>query len=149
MREARQAVWNLRSLESESVDLATELRESGERLSAGKVARFNFIVEGEPRRIPLDLREHLLRIGREGISNAARHAHADQIEVRLTYRTDTIQLRISDNGRGFNLDDASALPGHFGLVTMRERAEQIRASIVISSEVRRGTCIEVTVPGGI
>ncbi len=149
LREARQAVWNIRSLESESLDLATELRESGERLSAGKVARFNFIVEGEPRRIPLDLREHLLRIGREGISNAVRHAQAEQIEVRLTFETEAIRVRISDNGCGFSLDDASRLPGHFGLTTMRERAEQIRASIVISSEVRRGTCIEVTVPGAI
>jgi signal transduction histidine kinase/ligand-binding sensor domain-containing protein len=149
LREARQAVWDLRSLESESLDLATELRESGERLSAGKVARFNFIVDGEPRRIPLHLREHLLRIGREAISNAVRHAQAEQIEVWLTFEKDAIQLRISDNGRGFNIDDASALPGHFGLVTMRERAEQIRASIVISSEVRRGTRIEVTVPGAI
>jgi ligand-binding sensor domain-containing protein/two-component sensor histidine kinase len=146
LREARAAVWNLHSLESENLDLATELKESGERLSAGKAAQFSLCVEGEPRCLPLDLREHLLRIGREAIANSARHAKAEQIEVRLTFETNAIRLQISDNGQGFNLDDASALPGHFGLTTMRERAEQIRASIVISSEIRCGTCIEVTVP---
>jgi signal transduction histidine kinase len=146
LREAREAVWNLHSLDVESLDLATELKESGERLSAGKAAQFSFCVEGEPRRLNLDLREHLLRIGREAIANSARHAKAEHIEVRLTFETNAIRLRISDDGQGFNLDDASALPGHFGLTTMRERAEQIRALIVISSEIGRGTCIEVTVP---
>src|SRR6202043_343464 len=121
------AVWNIRSLQSESLDLATELRESGERLTSQTRTRFIFCVEGEPRRIALDLREQVLRIGTEAIANSARHAHADTIEVRISFEAKGMRLRITDDGRGFNADSASA-PGHFGLTTMRERAQEIGAS---------------------
>ena len=146
LREARQAVWNIRSLESETVDLATELRESVERLTAGTHVRFQFRVEGEAQSITPDLREHLLRIGREAIINAVRHAHAEEIEVRVVFKANSLQLRIADNGRGFNLDEAAELSGHFGLTTMRERAREINAKIVISSKLNRGTSIELNVP---
>jgi ligand-binding sensor domain-containing protein/two-component sensor histidine kinase len=146
IHEARQAVWDLRSLESQSVDLAVALRESGERLTAGRWAHFSFCVEGDPTPIALDFREQLLRIAREAISNATHHSQAKQIEVRLGFERTSIRLQITDDGRGFNLDEASALPGHFGLTTMRERADQIRASLVISSQVGCGTCVEITVP---
>ena len=145
LREARQAVWNIRSLESESFDLATELRESGERLTSQTPARFIFRVEGEPRRIALDLREQVLRIGTEAIANSVRHAHAGAIEARISFDAKGMHLRISDDGRGFTVDGASA-PGHFGLTTMRERAQEIGASIVISSEPERGASVEVTIP---
>jgi ligand-binding sensor domain-containing protein/signal transduction histidine kinase len=145
LREARQAVWDIRSLESERLDLAAELRVSGERLTSQTPARFIFCVDGEPRRIAPELREQLLRIGTEAIANSVGHAYADAIEVRIGFETKRISLRISDDGRGFTVDGASA-PGHFGLTTMRERAQAIGASIVISSEPERGTSIEVTVP---
>jgi len=144
-REARRVVWNLRSLESESVDLATEMRGSGERLTSQTPVRFIFRVEGEPRRVALELREQILRIGTEAIANSVRHAHAETIEARISFEGNRIRLRISDDGRGFAVDGAAA-PGHFGLTTMRERAQQIGASIVISSEPECGTSIEVTVP---
>ncbi|MCU1237384.1 MAG: integral rane sensor signal transduction histidine kinase [Candidatus Solibacter sp.] len=144
LREARQAVWNLRSLESESLDLTTELRESGERLTAQTPTRLIFCVEGEPRRFALNLREQVLRIGTEAIANSVRHARASTIEVRISFEAKGMRLRISDDGRGFTVDGASA-PGHFGLTTMRERAQEIGAAIVISSAPERGTSIEVTV----
>jgi ligand-binding sensor domain-containing protein len=145
LREARQAVWNIRSIESEHLDLSTELREAGERLTSQTSARLIFLVEGEPGRVALNLREQVLRIGTEAIANSARHARADTIEVRISFEAQRIRLRISDNGRGFAVNRASD-PGHFGLTTMRERAQGIGASIVISSEPERGTSVEVNVP---
>jgi signal transduction histidine kinase/ligand-binding sensor domain-containing protein len=146
LREARQAVWDIRSLESDNGDLATELRESVERLTADTDVRFHFRVEGDARPITANLREHLLRIGREAIINAVRHAHAGEIEVRMVFDAKSLQLRIADNGRGFDLGAAAGLSGHFGLTTMRERAREINAEIVISSKLTDGTSIEVKVP---
>jgi signal transduction histidine kinase len=146
MREARKAVWNIRSLESERLDLPTELRESGERLTAGTPTRFISHCEGEPQGITLELRDQILRISQEAISNAARHARADTIELRVIFEAKCLQLRISDNGRGFDTASASELRGHFGLITMRERAIGIGASITVSSEPACGTCIDVKVP---
>lgn len=146
LREAREAVWNIRRVESESLDLASELKASGERLSAETASRIDFSMEGKHQRIPTELGEHLLRIGTEAMANAAHHARAGKIQVRLTYADDSIRLRIRDDGNGFKLHDPSSNPGHFGLRTMRERAEQIRASITIASELTRGTSVQVTVP---
>jgi signal transduction histidine kinase len=142
LREARQAVCNIREFESESLDLAAELRRSCERLSA----EVDFSVEGERRQIPSGIGEHLLRIGKEAMANAAQHSCAEQIRVGLSYRADSIGLEISDNGNGFNPGQPSSASGHFGLRTMRERAQQIRASITIVSNLTRGTRVQVTVP---
>jgi signal transduction histidine kinase len=142
LREARQAVWNIRS---ENLDLAMSLRETGKRLTAGTSCNFVLREEGEPRRLSLDLREQILRIGQEAIANAARHAEASSIDTQLRFQTKQLQLRISDDGRGFDIERAGAPTGHFGLITMRERAKAIGASIVIVSKIDSGTSIEVTV----
>jgi signal transduction histidine kinase len=145
LREARQYVWDIRSPESESIDLVIALKESGEQLTVGKGIRFSSLVDGIPRPISTDVRQQLLRIGREAIGNAARHARATQIEARLRFDAGKICLRVSDDGCGFDMDEGARLPGHFGLATMRERAAQIHASIQVSSIVGHGTCIEVAV----
>jgi signal transduction histidine kinase len=146
LREAREAVWDIREAKSESLDLVAALKESGQRLNAEPASRFDFAVEGHPRPIPVDLGEQLLRIGREAITNASKHSCAEQIRVRLRYGTDSIRLQICDDGHGFNPERVSSAPGHYGLTTMRERAEQIDASISIFSDLARGTSVQVTVP---
>lgn len=146
LREARQAIANIRKAESKNFDLAAEFAASGRWLmGAEKPPSLHLDVKGQPRLLPVGLGEELLRIGREAITNASKHSCAEQIYVRLNYGTDSIGLQISDDGHGFNPSRAS-VSGHFGLLSMRERAEQIHASIVISSDVTRGTSVQVTVP---
>jgi signal transduction histidine kinase len=145
LREARRAVWNIRSVEFENLDLAAELRAAGERLTAQTSTRFVFDVQGEPRRIAPDLRGQIFRIGMEALANSVRHARAEAIELRIGFGVKEMRLLVSDNGRGFAVADAPAA-GHFGLTAMRERAQKIGASIEISSEPERGTSVEVTTP---
>ena len=57
-----------------------------------------------------------------------------------------VQLVISDDGRGFQLDDVS--PEHMGLGIMRERADSVGARLEIVSETSRGTQVTVVWPGG-
>ncbi|MBM3855414.1 MAG: hypothetical protein FJ399_20045, partial [Verrucomicrobia bacterium] len=80
----------------------------------------------------------------EAVSNALRHGQASLITVRLHQGDDAICLLVQDNGRGFD----ETLPredGH-GHANMRARAEQIGASLRVSSQPGRGTRILVTVP---
>ena len=145
LREARQAVWNIRSLESETGDLADQLRDSGERLTAGTQIELRFRLEGEPREIRLELRDHLLRIGREAIINAVRHAEAKEIDVRINFERRRVTVTVSDDGIGFDPASVAGLTGHFGLATIRERAQEINAKVRLISAPRRGTSIEVMV----
>ncbi|MDX6199415.1 MAG: hypothetical protein QOJ79_2566 [Actinomycetota bacterium] len=92
-----------------------------------------------------ETREALLRVLREAVSNAARHSGADEVRVRVR-RTDGLELRVEDDGRGFNVDDIGHLSGRFGMVSMRERVQALGGTFTVVSRLPGGTAIEVTLP---
>jgi signal transduction histidine kinase/ligand-binding sensor domain-containing protein len=147
IREARQSISDLRSPRLETHDLATALREAGEREIDGRPIQFSFSQNGTPRAFPAMLEEQLLKIGREAIVNAARHSQADRISIELESGDRAVTLRVTDNGTGFDpaaiASDASA---HYGLTSMRERAEEVGGRLTVDSSHGRGTRIEATVP---
>jgi signal transduction histidine kinase len=85
------------------------------------------------------------QLAREALSNAARHSGASTIAVSLDEDQESIRLRVSDDGRGFNplTVDSSA---HFGLQLMRERAELAGGSLVVSSTPGEGTLVVARLP---
>jgi PAS domain S-box-containing protein len=87
---------------------------------------------------------HLYRIVQEALTNVARHAHARRVTVHLSRRGHTLALAIHDDGIGFTPD--AATPRGLGLVTMRERAAIMGATLTIRSRPRRGTDVRVAVP---
>lgn len=146
VRECRQSLWNLRSPMLEEHDLPTSLERVGSRLAAACGMSFAIQVTGTPRLGKGRIDEQLLRIGQEAIANAARHSGASRIDVTLDYDTDTVRLRVSDDGHGFVVDDPlHAASGHWGLVGMDERARAVQGRLAIESNPR-GTRVEVTVP---
>jgi signal transduction histidine kinase len=90
----------------------------------------------------------LARIVAEAIRNAARHGAAERIHVRLETEEGRSILRVSDDGRGFDVrrDITAAGRGHWGLVTMRERAVALGGDFEVSSSPGGGTTIEVRLP---
>jgi signal transduction histidine kinase len=92
-----------------------------------------------------DTREALLRILREAVANSARHSGAAQVRVRLR-RGAQLELRVEDDGRGFDVDDIEHLSGRFGLISMRERAHALGGTFTVVSRLQGGTAIEVTLP---
>jgi PAS domain S-box-containing protein len=88
---------------------------------------------------------HLYRIVQESLTNVARHARARSVTVRLTRRGPDLLLVISDDGVGFDPDSIEPR-GRLGLVTMRERAEIMGATLTIRSRRRRGTDVRVVLP---
>ena len=87
---------------------------------------------------------HLYRIVQETLTNVARHARARQVTVRLARRGQAIVLTIRDDSVGFTPDTAETRG--LGLVTMRQRAEIMGATLTIRSRPRRGTEIRVVLP---
>jgi signal transduction histidine kinase len=99
------------------------------------------VVVDEDADVRPQVRDAVLRIAGEAVTNAALHAHPSVILVEL-HRDDRVRLRISDDGVGF---EASALPqaGCFGLVSMRERAAALGAQLDIVSRQGAGTRVEL------
>ena len=146
IREARQSIADLRSPRIGAHDLATALREAGEREVDGRPIEVAFQLRGTPRAYPAELEEQMLKIGREAIVNAARHAHADRIAIELESSDTTLTLRVTDNGTGFDPATTSADgTAHYGLTGMRERAEDIGAHFSIESAEGQGTRVQATV----
>jgi signal transduction histidine kinase/ligand-binding sensor domain-containing protein len=147
IREARQSILNLRSPRLEKSDLVGALRDAGEHITSGNPLHFDFSVSGTPQDCSPRIAEQLLRIGREALTNATRHARAQEVRMHLAYEADVIVLRVSDDGHGFDpdhlVDQGSA---HYGLVSMYERAQDIGGAVQISSGADRGTCITASIP---
>ena len=145
MAEARRYVCDLRSQELQKKDLPAALRDTTKRLTAASKIETVVEVAGPLRPLPVEVETNLLRIGQEAINNAVKHARANRIEVGLNFDTRKVQLSIRDDGRGFDPREQIA-DGHFGLLGMRERAEQIGGVLSIDSAPERGTQIAVDVP---
>ena len=86
-----------------------------------------------------------LRVAQEGLANAVKHAQATSIRLALHRNGAGAQIRVSDDGRGFEPDADSASPG-LGLRLMRERVAELGGTLVISSRPAEGTVIEATLP---
>ena len=93
------------------------------------------------------VREELVRILREAVSNAARHSDAASIAVQLrSSDPHGVRLRVVDDGRGFVPSESS---GRFGLSSMTQRAAAIGGVLSIESQPGAGTTVEVDVPGAL
>lgn len=86
----------------------------------------------------------IFRIVQESLTNAARHAAASEVEVRLARNADGLMLAIQDNGRGF--DPATAGRDSFGLLGIRERALLLGATTAIDSAPGKGTIVAIAMP---
>jgi len=87
----------------------------------------------------------LFRIVQEALGNAAKHAHAKRITVRLTRSADDVSLAVSDDGAGFDPGQLGT-SGGLGLIMMRERAGQLNGRFEFESAPGRGTTIRVVIP---
>lgn len=143
--EARRSVVALRpqlleegSLQSALHRLVAQLR------TAAMDTTLYYEIEGAVYSLPTEVESNLLRIGQEALTNAIRHANADEIRVELIYDRDQFCLRVRDNGQGFGVGSIPASEG-FGLLGMSERAERIGAQLTIRSQPGEGTEMIVTV----
>ncbi len=91
----------------------------------------------------------LYRIVQESLQNVVKHARAHQAAVELIGDADSVRLRVSDDGKGFDANSSNGT-GNLGLVSMRERLRLVDGQIAIESGAA-GTRIEVVVPnvGGV
>jgi signal transduction histidine kinase len=93
-----------------------------------------------------DVEQAVFRIAQEAVTNVVRHAAATRVEVRLDRSDDRVTLEVQDDGRGFDPLGRAVSARRLGLVSMRERAEQIGGTFAIESEPGRGTLVRAAVP---
>lgn len=145
LTEARRSVVALRPQLLEEGNLQSALHRLVAQIRAAAMdTTLYYEIEGAVYSLPIEVESNLLRIGQEALTNAIRHANANQIQVKLGYDRDQVCLRVKDNGQGFGVGSIPASEG-FGLLGMSERAERIGAQLTIRSQPGQGTEIIVTV----
>ena len=85
----------------------------------------------------------------EAVNNIARHSNARKASVRLQFKRNVVIVRVKDNGRGFDVEEAISSkerPRGLGLIGMRERVELIKGNLSIVSNLTGGTKITIEIP---
>lgn len=100
-----------------------------------------------PKRTPDALRAIVYRNVSEAINNVEKHANATRVSVKAATVNGGIQVEIADDGTGFVVSESLYLPGHLGLVAMRERAQLAGGWCRFESEPGTGTRVTFWIPG--
>ena len=145
LAEARRSAFSLRSTIIEESGLIEALKMLVERSDIPGRLRCTFSSNLEhDESLPVAIRQDLLRIAQEAISNALRHAKPTAIDVSLRLDPPSLLLNVTDNGRG--MVTATETRDGFGFVNMRARVNKLNGSLDIRTAPGRGTSILVTVP---
>jgi signal transduction histidine kinase len=145
--DVRQAIFGLRTMVSKELGFVPTLTEYLHEFS-------------EMRKMPVDLKIHnpeairfspqveiqIIRIIHEALTNVFKHAHASKSTVQFERNGDFGILTVEDNGNGFVVEEGIEKRLHFGLQTMRERAEGVGGKLIIQSAPGKGTKVMVYVP---
>lgn len=95
-----------------------------------------------------DRRTVLYRIVQEALTNVAKHSQASLLKVSISKVADTVHLKISDNGKAFDVDRVLHAKNckRLGLIGMRERAEMMGGTFTVESTPGKGTTITAQIP---
>ena len=144
IREARQAILNLRQPSAEEENLVDGLRQITETASREFAQSVGLEITGESLPLERSCVHQLLMVTREALHNALVHAHARHVGVQLKHEGKTVTIFVKDDGRGLPPEPVSGSEaGHFGLQGMRERMIHLGGSLEIESRPSSGTVVTV------
>jgi two-component system NarL family sensor kinase len=144
LEEVRRSVMDLRAAPLEGRLLPEALSDLLKSIAAQNNLRPHLDFVGCDRPFSPAVEIGLYRIAGEALTNVIRHAHAKQVWLHLIATPTAVELRIQDDGRGFEADHVPS--GRFGLIGMNERARLLGGSVNLCSEPGDGTTLQVTIP---
>ena len=96
-------------------------------------------------RLPSIVETAMYRISQEALNNIAKHAQAKKVEISLSEVSERVVLDIADDGVGFDAGETRQDGQHWGMITMRERAEAVGITLRLESEPGAGTRVVLEV----
>lgn len=145
VREARDSILDLRRQAAGAARLDESLDHLADLMASRYGIRPTMTVTGKrPEHVATEVEQQLYQIAREAVMNALRHGQPTCVEVAVVYHGHDVSVTVRDNGCGFVPRDAPAVRSddtHFGLETMRERAEKIGGRLEITSTPGEGTAV--------
>lgn len=145
--EIRRLARELRPLVLDDLGLVPALRQLAEGV-AHRTGLQVSVAEGFRNRLPRAIELSLYRAAQEALSNVLRHAGARHVRLELEQAGDVIELRIRDDGRGFDTKriGTGRRTHGLGLRGMQERAQALGGRLEVSSQPGNGSEIRMTLP---
>ena len=153
-RELKQIVWDIYPSVLVNLGLVPAIRSYMEQLSSRPTPGPHPLeIELRARgfdngRLSEEVELGLYRAIQQGVSNVIQHAHAKRLVVDLNWTDIGLDILITDDGRGFNVDDLTGevRPGHLGLAHLQDRIEGLHGTMDIESTESVGTTIRGHIP---
>ena len=149
LEELRKIIFNLRPMALDDLGLVPTLRKFVQDFEERTKIRAVFETTGKEQRLPSAMEAAIYRLVQEAFNNALKHAEPTYIMMELVFLQNKIQLTITDNGKGFNVEQVESrakIHSQFGLIGMRERVQLLQGEMDIRSNPGQGTKIQITVP---
>ena len=140
LAEMRTLLLELRPEALENIELPELLKQLATAFVGRSRVPLQLIIDDECN-VESTARTALYRIAQEALNNVTKHADANDASLSLGRRGRNVELSIEENGNGF--DPTNVRGNHLGLNIMRERADEIGASLNIISSPERGTKVFV------
>lgn len=128
-----------------AADLCEILRSHADRVGRRAHLAVDMTYDGEPQQLPPDLRQQLLFIYSEILSNVEKHAEASRVKIRVGWQRRDLVVDVEDDGLGFEAGDPDS-GDHYGLAIMRERVNDLGGVLRIDSQPGVGTKVSVSLP---
>jgi signal transduction histidine kinase/ligand-binding sensor domain-containing protein len=145
VRDARESILELRRHPMGTPRLTDSLAQLADETEKRHGVRPTVAVVGRrPDNASPDVDLQLFRIAQEAVTNAIRHGRPTGIDIHVSYDERQVALTIADDGCGFDAQAQTSAPQdseHFGLLTMRERAEHVGGGLRVESVPGRGTTV--------
>lgn len=149
--EVRRIIYDLRPMALDDLGLIPTLRkymDTIEEYNGKTKIHFQSIGEIDGHRLPPRFEVALFRLAQEAVTNALKHADANEIAVKVDVTCESITMIVKDDGKGFNIKEAKGNKDKksFGLIGMKERVDLLGGKMTIDSKVGLGTFIMFQVP---
>jgi two-component system sensor histidine kinase DegS len=142
-------IYRLRPALLDDLGLLAGIRWLGENVLSPAGVTLKLTTHGRRRRLQREVETALFRVAQEAFNNVDRHARATRVEVIFEFTPELLSIDISDDGAGFDIEDAlhvTGTPRGLGLLGMTERIELIGGRITFHSNPGEGTRIHIEVP---
>ena len=144
----RNICLNLRPSVLDNLGLIAALRLLVDHINEEYNIQVQFSVTGEVRKLDTKIQTNIFRVVQEGLNNIRRHSKASEALVALAFTEKSLQLKIQDNGQGFNESKGTAKitrEKNLGLIGMQERVEAISGKFKIRTRSNKGTTLYIEV----
>lgn len=126
--------------------LTESIQKDLSHVQAARRINCTFTCTGDEYSLGKDKELLTFRIIQEAIANAVKHGQPNTLVLNIAFEPQHLEITITDNGRGFDVEQKQAEMSGLGLMNMKERVKLLNGSVNISSSVNKGTEIQLIIP---